>query len=124
MKIDHVELMIVAIVLSVIGLAVGLVALAATIAKTYGLTAGMLCVLLPIAAATAALVYLLIRENKGSSQISVKWAASPSQMARPVCVPVSIPIYIIAHPCFLLSAGRQERRLLRLLAAARRAYQR
>lgn len=68
MKIDHVELLMVAIVLAVIGIAIGIISLASVIARAYGVTAGLLCIMLPIAAATAALIYLLYKENKGEKR--------------------------------------------------------
>ncbi len=60
----RVELIMVVLVFVIIGIAIGIVALSAVIAKHYGLTAGMLCVLLPIAAATIALIIMLVRQNK------------------------------------------------------------
>jgi len=64
----RVELIMVVLVFVIIGIAIGIVALSATIAKYYGLTAGMLCVLLPIAAATIALIVMLARQDKGEKR--------------------------------------------------------
>lgn len=64
----RVELLMLVLMFAAIGIAIGLVALSATIAKYYGLTAGMLCVLLPIAAATIALIVMLARQDKGEKR--------------------------------------------------------
>lgn len=68
MKNDRLEVLMIVLVFAIIGIAIGIVALASVVAKYYGLTAGLLCVLLPIAAATIALIYLLVKQNKGEKQ--------------------------------------------------------
>lgn len=68
MKIDRLDVMLLVLAFAVIGIAISIIALASVIARAYGVTAGLLCIMLPIAAATAALIYLLYRENKGEKR--------------------------------------------------------